>query len=245
MNILANPSLNSRQRQRPNVLDASIVKLLLKDMYNRMSRFYGPTHWWPGDSPFEIAVGAILTQNTAWTNVEKAIANLKQEKLLHPERMTAAPRAKLENALRPSGYFRQKAERLCLFCQFLLTHHHGSMKRLSALPLETLRSALLALKGIGPETADDIMLYACEKPVFVVDAYTRRILSRHGLVKDTVSYDAMQQIFHQCVKRDVAIYKEFHGLIVWTGKDFCRRKPDCTACPLRLWAGNRLMAQTC
>ena len=205
-------------------------------MYKAMASHYGPTHWWPGDTAFEIAIGAILTQNTAWTNVEKAIANLKQADLLHPRRMAAASLAELETAIRPSGYYRQKAERLHIFCHFLIENHGGSMKRLATLPLERLRPMLLAVKGIGPETADDILLYACEKPVFVVDAYTRRILARHGLVEENIPYDALQQLFHDHVPRQVALYKEYHGLIVWTGKDYCRRHPACAGCPLRDWA---------
>ncbi len=212
------------------------MKQQLEDMYKAMTSHYGPTHWWPGDTAFEIAVGAILTQNTAWTNVEKAIANLKQADLLHPRRMVATSLAELENAIRPSGYYRQKAERLHIFCRFLFENHRGSMKRLAALPLETLRPMLLNIKGVGPETADDILLYACEKPVFVIDAYTRRILARHGLIEEHIPYDALQQLFHHYLPRQVALYKECHGLIVYTGKDYCRRRPACAQCPLRNWA---------
>ncbi len=201
-------------------------------MFASMAAHYGPTHWWPGDSPFEIAVGAILTQNTAWTNVEKAIANLKREKLLHPRRLWEAPDILLDSALRPSGYYRQKGVRLRVFCDYLLSRYGGSMKRMALQPLDALRMELLDLKGIGPETADDILLYACDKPIFVVDAYTRRILHRHGHVAETVSYEALQGLFHEHLPRDVGLYKEFHGLIVWTGKDFCRGQPRCSGCPL-------------
>ena len=158
----------------------------LDDIFAAMQARFGPTHWWPGDSPFEIAVGAILTQNTNWTNVERAIANLKRLKLLGPRRILRCDPAELETAIRSSGYFRQKAKRLRGFCAFLEARYRGSMARMAQAPLDTLREELLALNGIGPETADDILLYACGKPVFVVDTYTRRILSRHGLVPEKI-----------------------------------------------------------
>jgi endonuclease-3 related protein len=204
----------------------------LQDFYGRMSAHYGPTHWWPGDTDFEIAIGAILTQNTAWTNVEKAIVNLKAARLLSPKAMLAASDAALETALRPSGYFRQKAKRVRLFCEHLMTHYGGSLRRMAARPLPELRDELLALHGIGPETADDILLYACGKPVFVVDAYTRRILSRHGLVEPNVGYEALRALLETHVPSDLHAYREYHGLIVWTGKDFCRTHPRCAGCPL-------------
>ncbi len=204
----------------------------LADFYRRMSAHYGPTHWWPGDTHFEIAVGAILTQNTAWTNVEKAIANLKAARLLSPKAMLAASDDALETALRPSGYFRQKAKRVRLFCEHLLKHYGGSPKRMSARPLPELREELLALHGIGPETADDILLYACGKPVFVVDAYTRRILSRHGLVEPNIGYEPLRALLETHVAPDLHTYREYHGLIVWTGKDFCHTHPRCEGCPL-------------
>jgi len=211
---------------------AASMKKTLEQHYKRMAAHYGPTHWWPGDSPFEIAIGAILTQNTAWTNVEKAIANLKQGKLLSPRKMLNCPVPKLQMALRPSGYFRQKETRVRLFCQHLMDHYGGSVKRMARRPLEPLRLELLELKGIGPETADDILLYACEKPVFVVDAYTRRIFSRHGIVPEKIGYEELRALFEDHLSRDVQLYKEYHGLIVWTGKDFCRKQPRCDVCPL-------------
>ncbi|HPO11954.1 MAG TPA: endonuclease III domain-containing protein [Candidatus Hydrogenedentes bacterium] len=204
----------------------------LMQYFDRMAKRYGPTHWWPGDSPFEIAIGAILTQNTAWTNVEKAIVNLKREKLLSPRRMLTCPIEKLETALRPSGYFRQKAQRVRLFCQHLMDHYGGSVARMSKRPLSELREELLSLNGIGPETADDILLYACGKTVFVVDAYTRRIFSRHGLMPPDIGYEDLRAYFEQHLEPDLHLYKEYHGLIVWTGKDFCRKQPKCDECPL-------------
>lgn len=204
----------------------------LTRLHDRMAAHYGPTGWWPGDTPFEVAVGAILTQNTAWTNVEKAIVHLKAARLLSPRALLAADRADVEAALWPSGYFRQKTERVLLFCQWLTDRFGGSMRRMAAEPGESLRAELLALRGIGPETADDILLYACEKPVFVVDAYTRRILGRHGIAPPNLPYEEMRALFEGALSADVALFKEYHGLIVWTGKDFCRTQPRCAGCPL-------------
>jgi endonuclease-3 related protein len=202
-------------------------------MYDRMAAYYGHTGWWPGDTAFEIAVGAILTQNTAWTNVEKAIVNLKREKLLSPRKMLDCPTEQLEEALRPSGYFRLKTKRVRGFCNYLVENYGGSMARMAKRPLVELRPELLAVYGIGPETADDILLYACVNPVFVVDAYTRRILSRHGLVDADISYEDLRAVFERRLDADVELFKEYHGLIVWTGKDFCRTRPNCEGCPLQ------------
>jgi endonuclease-3 related protein len=204
----------------------------LRAYHDRMAAHHGHTGWWPGDSPFEIAVGAILTQNTAWTNVEKALANLKRARLLAPRALVAAPLDQVEQAVRPSGYFRQKALRLRIFSAHLLERHGGSMARMARRPLAELRPELLALHGIGPETADDILLYACEKPVFVVDAYTRRIFSRHGLVPPDIGYEPLRAFFEQHLPHEVPLFKEYHGLLVWTAKDFCRTRPDCAGCPL-------------
>ncbi len=202
------------------------------EIYNSLSEYYGPTGWWPGDSPFEIAIGAILTQNTAWNNVERAINNLKAQNLLSPEKIVSVERKVLEEAIKPSGYFRQKAERLVIFCNYLLKNYGGKIELMGAKDTESLRKELLSIKGIGEETADDILLYACEHPIFVVDAYTRRIFSRHGLIDGNIKYKEIQEIFHKNVPKDVYTYKEYHGLIVWTGKDFCKKLPRCEKCPL-------------
>lgn len=202
-------------------------------MYAALTAHYGPTHWWPGDTPFEIAVGAILTQNTTWTSVERAIANLKRARLLSPRALLDCDTALLEECLRPSGYFRVKTRRLRSFCAYLVERYGGSMKRMARAPLDVLRAELLAVDGIGPETADDILLYACDKTVFVVDAYTRRILSRHGLCAKDIGYDALQACFEKSLEPDRHTYAEYHGLIVYAGKDFCRRSPKCDACPLK------------
>jgi endonuclease-3 related protein len=208
------------------------LKEALTEIYRRLKAHYGPTGWWPADTNFEVAVGAILTQNTAWTNVEKAFVNLKREKLLSPRAILDAPDGVLEAAVRPTGYFRVKALRLRIFCAYLVERYGGSMERMARRPLEELRPELLAVPGIGPETADDILLYACRKPVFVVDAYTQRILSRHGLIELPIKYEALRALFERNLDPDVDLYKEFHALIVYTGKDFCRRFPNCDACPL-------------
>lgn len=205
----------------------------LRDYYARLTAHHGPTGWWPGDTPFEIALGAILTQNTAWTNVEKAIVNLKRARLMSPRAILAAEVPALEAALRPSGYFRQKARRVRLFCHHLVDHYGGSMARMARRPLPDLRQELLALHGIGPETADDILLYACGHPVFVVDAYTRRIFSRHGLVPHDIKYETLRAFFEQNLEADVHTFKEYHATIVWTAKDFCRTRPNCDGCPLQ------------
>ena len=204
----------------------------LTRIYDLMSAHFGPTHWWPGDTPFEIAAGAVLTQNTAWTNVEKAIANLKRENLLSPRAILECPNGTLERALAPSGYFRVKTKRLRSFCAYLVERYGGSMARMAKRPLEQLRPELLGVHGIGAETADDILLYACEKIVFVIDAYTRRIFSRHGLVPEKIAYEHLRAFFETHVEPDLHRYKEYHGLIVWTGKEFCRRNPKCSECPL-------------
>ena len=205
----------------------------LNDFYSLMAGHFGTTHWWPGDSPFEIAVGAILTQNTAWTNVKKAIDNLKREKLLSPSAILECPVERLEAALRPSGYFRLKTQRVVSFTSYFVERYGGSFKRMARRPLAKLRAELLEVKGIGPETADDILLYACEMPVFVVDAYTRRILSRHGVVDPSIGYEALRAVFESNLTPDVTLFKEYHGLIVWTAKEFCRKSPNCDGCPLQ------------
>jgi endonuclease-3 related protein len=197
-----------------------------------MARRYGPTGWWPGDTPFEIAVGAILTQNTSWRNVEKAIANLKSTRMLSARAIVKASDAVLEDALRPSGYFRVKARRLRAFCAYLAENYGGSMKRMARQPMPGLREELLAVHGIGPETADDILLYACGHRVFVVDAYTRRLLVRHGHAKPSVRYEEMRAVFEDHLDADLELFREYHALIVYTGKDHCRSRPNCEQCPL-------------
>ena len=199
-------------------------------IYEQLFGAYGPQHWWPADSPFEVMVGAILTQNTNWKNVEKAIANLKAEKMLGAAAMAACDRQRLAELIRPSGFFRQKAERLQLFCRFFL--ENGENRALQQLPLEELRRKLLDLHGIGPETADSMLLYALDKPVFVVDAYTRRIFTRLGLLTDPLGYETIRHYFESQLEASLPLYQEYHALIVEHAKRHCRVRPDCRCCPL-------------
>ncbi|HKW89525.1 MAG TPA: hypothetical protein VJN21_12295 [Candidatus Acidoferrales bacterium] len=193
----------------------------------------GPQHWWPGKTPFEVIVGAILTQNTSWTNVERAIANLKRKKLLSPLGIESVPVRSLEKLIRSSGYFRQKAKKLKTFVRFLREEYDGSLARMFRRPASELREKLLAVHGIGPETADSILLYAARKDVFVVDAYTKRILSRHGWAAEDVKYEEMRSLIEDNLPRDVSLYNEFHAQLVQVGKNWCRpRGPRCSECPL-------------
>lgn len=205
----------------------------LERYYADLARHFGPTGWWPGDSAFEIAVGAILTQNTAWRNVEQSIVNLKRARLLSPAAIVDTSSARLQDALRPSGYFRVKAKRLQSFCGHLVAAYGGSMARMARRPPGELREELLGVHGIGPETADDILLYACGHLVFVVDAYTRRIFARHGLVRPDIGYEELRAVFESRLPPEVELFREYHGLIVQTAKEFCRRVARCEECPLR------------
>jgi endonuclease-3 related protein len=204
----------------------------LRALYETLSHAFGPQKWWPGDTPFEIAIGAILTQNTNWSNVEKAIRNLKREKLLTARALHALPERKLAELIRPAGYFNVKSRRLKAFLGYLADRHQGSMAKMKRRPLDELRPELLGVHGIGPETADSILLYALEKPTFVIDAYTKRVLSRHSVLEYENSYDAFQALFHRMFPQDVALFNEFHALFVRTGKEFCKPTPRCTDCPL-------------
>jgi endonuclease-3 related protein len=201
-------------------------------LYTILLQHYGPQGWWPGDTPLEVAVGAILTQNTNWQNVALAIDRLKQAGLLAARALYELPEAALAVHIRPAGYYNIKARRLKNFLDFLFAGYGGSLESLAAAPWPRLRSELLAVKGIGPETADSILLYALEKPAFVVDAYTFRILSRHNLAPDPCSYEELQAIFTAALPPDPALYQEYHALLVRTGKDCCRPRPRCAACPL-------------
>ena len=204
----------------------------LLDIYNLLHERYGPQHWWPGETPFEIIVGAILTQNTNWKNVEKAISNLKRAECLTPKKLHELPIEELAQLIRPAGYFNIKAQRLKHFLGWLFEKHDGMLESLELLPLSTLREQLLGTKGIGPETADSICLYGFGKPVFVVDAYTARIFGRHAMIEPGSGYEQIQEIFHSELETDAALFNEFHALIVQAGKEFCKPKPICDGCPL-------------
>lgn len=211
-------------------------RTLLYNMFSAMSVELGASHWWPGETPFEVAVGAILTQNTAWTNVEKALAVLRSHGALEPATMDTMPETDLAEAIRSSGYFRLKATRLKAFVEFLRTESALSSPQLSMLhsqPTDVLRHKLLAVKGIGPETADSILLYALERPVFVVDAYTARILHRHMLLGEEAGYHDIQTFFMEQLEADTRLFNEYHALIVRVGKEWChKRAAKCHTCPL-------------
>jgi endonuclease-3 related protein len=207
-------------------------KKILTGIYDKLYASFGPQHWWPGDTPFEIAVGAILTQNTNWRNVEKAINNLKAAKVLNAGTLHKMPHKKLASLIRPAGYFNIKAERLKHFLAFLSNHYQGSMKRMESGDTGRLRESLLGVHGIGPETADSILLYALEKPVFVIDAYTKRMLQRHNIVPEKITYHDLQELFHKNLPPDVQLYNEYHALFVMLGKDYCKPRSRCEGCPL-------------
>jgi endonuclease-3 related protein len=201
-------------------------------LYDLMNARFGDLHWWPADGPFEVMVGTILTQNTAWTNVEKAIAALKRRRLLSPRALSRTDEATLAGVIRPSGYYNVKARRLKAFVRFFLAEYGGSVEAMSAGEIAPLREKLLGVTGVGPETADSILLFACRKPIFVSDAYTRRILLRHGLIPADADYQRIQGLFMAGLPPDADLFNQFHALFVQTGKIFCRKTPQCALCPL-------------
>jgi endonuclease-3 related protein len=203
----------------------------LSQIYQLLFDYYGPQHWWPATTPFEMAVGAILTQNTNWGNVEKAMTNLVEANMLDCDRIFMLALTELEQLIRPSGFFRQKAERLKLFCAHLRAHHRGTIEALVAQPLAVARKELLSLKGIGPETADAILLYAGNQASFVVDSYTGRLFQRLGILTGRENYTQIRALFMQELAADAAYYNEYHALIVAHSKAFCRKIPLCTGCP--------------
>ena len=206
--------------------------ILLK-IYNSLYDFFGPLNWWPGDTPFEIMVGAILTQNTAWRNVEKAINNLKKENLLEAQKLYYINPKKLAQLIKPSGYYNIKARRLKNFVNLFVNDFEGSTEKMFSGDSKELRKKLLKVNGIGPETADSILLYAGEKPFFVVDAYTKRIFSRHKLISKDSTYYQIQEFFIKNLDQDVKLFNEFHAQIVILGKTICTsRNPDCAKCPI-------------
>ncbi len=207
----------------------------LRAVYRTLYRTWGPQHWWPGRTRLEIIVGAILTQNTAWTNVERAIRRLRQARALNLPALRAASLDHLAGWIRPAGYFNVKARRLKSFVSFLYASYAGRLDRLFAEPDERLRRTLLSVNGIGPETADSILLYAAQRPVFVVDAYTRRVLVRHGWIRSRATYDDIASFMTAHLPRDIRLFNEFHALIVRLGEEHCRPTPRCDTCPLQRW----------
>lgn len=204
----------------------------LMDLYNRLYACFGPQHWWPGQTPLEIMIGAVLTQNTNWKNVEKAIANLKAAQMLDVQQLYHLPEEQMAGLIRPAGYFHIKAKRLKNLIAWLWEKYDGNIQTLKTQPTDQLREELLSISGIGPETADSILLYAIEKPVFVVDAYTARILGRHHLTAEGDGYAEIQSLFESALPKEIALYNEYHALLVRCGKEFCKPKPSCRGCPL-------------
>ncbi len=205
-------------------------------IYHRLREVYGPQNWWPAGSTFEMIVGAILTQNTSWKNVVTSIDSLKERGMLNLRALSELPQPDLATIIRSSGYYNQKARKLKNFCQYVIDQWQGELADLLSLEIEPLRRELLQLHGIGPETADSIILYAAFKPSFVVDTYTCRIFCRHGRVPEDVGYEELRSYFMDRLEPDVGLFQEFHALIVRTGHLHCRRAPRCEGCPLDKWA---------
>jgi endonuclease III related protein len=209
----------------------SLHAAALRSVFDSLYRAYGAQHWWPAESAFEVMVGAILVQNTAWANVERAIARLRAAELLCPQAMRSTPVSDLAELIRPAGYYNVKAKRLHGYCAAYL--QGGGQSGLGSLATRELRTWLLAIKGIGPETADAILLYVFERPVFVVDAYARRIFGRLGLADDTERYEPFRASLERQLPSEVSLLQEYHALLVRLGKEQCRPQPRCGCCPLR------------
>jgi len=203
-------------------------------IYETLNAYFGDLHWWPGDSPFEVIAGAILTQNTAWRNVESAIVKLKSEGHLYPGGILKIDEKTLADLIRPAGYYNIKTRRLKSFIRFLYEEYDGDLDCMFAEDLWRLREKLLTVKGIGEETADSILLYAGNKPVFVIDAYTKRILLRHNIIRADADYPEIQNLFMNNLPHSVPLYNQYHALLVNTGKYFCAKKPRCDECPLSM-----------
>jgi endonuclease-3 related protein len=204
----------------------------IKEFYDSLYNRYGPQNWWPAESELECILGTILTQNTSWKNVEKAFENLKSRGLISVEKLDSIPTKKLANLIRPSGYFNQKAIKIKAFISFVKKTYNGDLGKMFDEDTHELREKLLRIKGIGPETADSILLYALKKPVFVIDAYTYRILSRHSMIPKEISYQEMQDLLMDSLPEDIQVFNDYHALLVRVGKEHCKRKALCKGCPL-------------
>jgi len=209
-----------------------IVVGALEKIYQRLYSKFGPQKWWPARTRFEVIVGAILTQNTNWGNVEKAIENLRRAGLLAPQRLQDISLAELASLIKPAGYFNIKAKRLKNFIEFFYQEYNGQLNMMAQEETNVLRKKLLGVNGIGPETADSILLYACDKPIFVVDAYTKRILSRHNLISPDSDYHSIQKLFMENLQNNRKMFNEYHALTVHLGKNYCKTKPLCDVCPI-------------
>lgn len=204
-------------------------------MYDLMLNHFGPQHWWPAEDALEMMVGAVLTQNTSWSNVEKAITGLKKRSILNINALYGISVPELAEEIRPAGYFNIKAARLKNLIKFIVERYDGDISMLLMEKTDVLREGLLSVRGVGPETADSILLYAVGRPIFVIDSYTHRILNRHGLADEEASYYELQGLFMDNLAEDTGLFNEFHALIVRIGKQYCRRKPLCSNCPLEKW----------
>lgn len=205
----------------------------LLEVYERLLARFGPQHWWPGESPFEIMVGAVLVQNTAWKNVERAIDNLREAGVMAPHALYALPAAELAELIRPAGYFQVKAKRLRNLLTFVMDDYGGDLDAMFQTDLATLREQLLGIHGIGPETADAILLYAGGLGTFVIDTYTHRLLARHGWIEYDADYHQIKDYFESALPTDAKLYNEYHALVVRVGKEYCcKTGPKCDTCPL-------------
>lgn len=231
----SNQSLSAKIRVQShceNLRPITNFKREVYKIYKTLYDYYGTQNWWPADSEFEVIVGAVLTQNTAWRNVEKAINNLKAKNILNLRKLAKLPTSKLSQLIRPSGFYRVKTKRLKSLLDFFITEYSGDLEKLKKQRLSLLRQQLLQVHGIGEETADSILLYALKKPVFVVDAYTRRIFSRHNYFDTNISYSTIQDFFIRNLPKSILIYQEYHALLVKLAKDYCCVKAICLNCPL-------------
>jgi endonuclease-3 related protein len=202
----------------------------IQQIYKLLFKRFGPQHWWPGETKDEIIVGAILTQNTNWQNVEKAILNLKKASVMSLEKLYSLPQERLAELVRPAGYYNIKAKRLKAFLKWLFQEHNGRLSEIGSIHTENLRGELLQINGIGPETADSILLYAFDRPIFVVDAYTYRIATRHLLIEPQCGYEELRSLFEDNLEDK--LFNEYHALLVRNGKEFCRPQARCAGCPL-------------
>jgi len=229
------PRVGSRGKPaRMHVFAKRLIRMPLQDVYRRLIEAFGPQYWWPGESPIEVVVGAVLVQNTSWANVEKSLRKLIEAELLDPRALVEIPLEELEEYIRSAGYFRIKARRLRNLMQMIVDRFGGSLEAMFRTPLAELRPMLLEVSGVGPETADSILLYAGSLPTFVVDAYTYRVFTRHGWVEPEADYHQLQDYCQSQLPDDVQLYNEFHALLVRLGKDYCRKtSPRCVQCPLR------------
>jgi endonuclease-3 related protein len=205
---------------------------VLQEVYQRLFKAYGPQQWWPGETAFETLVGAVLVQNASWKNVEKALANLRAQELLDPHSLYQLSVEELEELIRPAGYYRIKAKRLRNLLKLLVDRYDGDLDTMFATSLSTLREELLAVNGIGPETADSILLYAGNRPTFVVDTYTLRVFARHGWIGFDTEYHELKDYFESGLEDDAAMFNEYHALLVRVGKEHCGKTPQCEGCPL-------------